>query len=180
MIDSIITSKARVKLLMKLFLNSNNQAHLRGIAKELNESTNAIHRELNRLFEANLLTDEYLDNRRIFKANTQHPLFENINHILQLTVGIDKIVNHVTMQIRNLDAAYIVGSFAAGVESDTIELLITGKDLDRQYIEHLVSRVEKMINKRIVLLIISASQMEYFFKDNPILLIWTSDSKKAR
>lgn len=175
MIDSIITSKTRIKLLMKLFLNSNNQAHLRGMEKELNESTNAIHQELIRLFDAGLLTDEYVSNKRIFKANTRHPLFEDIHHILRKTVGIDKIVERVTSQIGNLDEAYITGSFATGINSDTIELVLTGDELDREYIQNLVQKAECMINKHIVYLVISAHQKDYFFKDKPMLLIWKRD-----
>lgn len=162
---------------MKLFLNSNNQAHLRGMEKELHESTNAIHNELNRLFDAGLITDEYVSNKRIFKANTHHPLFEDINHILRKTVGIDKIVDRVTTQIGNLDAAYITGSFAEGIDSDTVELVLTGQNIDREYIENLVRKAELLIHKQIVYLIISANQKDYFFKDKPMLLIWKRDGE---
>ena len=58
MLDSLITSKTRIKLLLKFFLNSSMKAYLRGLAEEFGESTNAIRLELNHLEEAGLLKSE--------------------------------------------------------------------------------------------------------------------------
>ena len=41
MIDSLISSKTRIKLLMKFFLNPGVTSYLRGLADEFGESTNA-------------------------------------------------------------------------------------------------------------------------------------------
>ena len=56
MLDSIITSKTRLKLLIKFFVSSTNKGYLRGIAEEFNESTNAIRKELNQLSDAGYLS----------------------------------------------------------------------------------------------------------------------------
>lgn len=42
LLESLITSKTRVNLLLKLFLNSGNSSLLRGLQKEFGESTNAM------------------------------------------------------------------------------------------------------------------------------------------
>lgn len=44
MLDSLITSKTRLKLLIKFFVSSTNKGYLRGIAEEFNESTNQYER----------------------------------------------------------------------------------------------------------------------------------------
>ena len=49
MLDSLITSKTRIKLLLKFFLNTSTHAYLRGLADEFGESTNALRLELNHL-----------------------------------------------------------------------------------------------------------------------------------
>ncbi len=175
MLDSLITSKTRIKLLMKLFLNSDNQSHLRGMQKEFGESTNAIHQELNRFMNAGLLTDSYQANKRYFKANTSHPLFEDINHILRKMVGIDKIIERITSQVGNLDSAFLSGSFANGIDSDTIELVLVGENLDEVYIKTLVSKAETLIGKKIVYVSLTKEQTEHFLNDKPILLIWKKD-----
>jgi predicted transcriptional regulator len=82
MIDALITSKTRIKLITRLFLNSNAKSHLRGLAGEFCESSNAIRLELNRFEKAGLLTTSQDGNKKIFQANTQHPLYHDIHSIL--------------------------------------------------------------------------------------------------
>jgi hypothetical protein len=49
MLQALITSRTRIKLLLKFFLNSSNTSYLRDLAAEFGESTNAIRLELNHL-----------------------------------------------------------------------------------------------------------------------------------
>ena len=49
MLDSLITSKTRLRMLIKFFINTANKGYLNGLATELGESTNAIRKELNHL-----------------------------------------------------------------------------------------------------------------------------------
>ena len=51
-LDTLITSRTRVKLLMKFFLNSRTTSYLRDLENEFDESTNAIRVELNRFEKA--------------------------------------------------------------------------------------------------------------------------------
>ena len=52
MLESLITSKTRIRLLVKFFVNAANAGYLRGLAQEMQENTNAIRKELNHLSEA--------------------------------------------------------------------------------------------------------------------------------
>jgi len=81
MIDSLITSKTRIKLLMKFFLNPGTSAYLRGLADELGESTNSVRVELNRLSEAGLLESAEEGRTKVYRANTAHPLFPEIQRM---------------------------------------------------------------------------------------------------
>ena len=74
MLDSLITSKTRIKLLLKFFLNTSTHAYLRGLADEFGESTNALRLELNHLENAGLLKAENKGNRKVYHANSAHPL----------------------------------------------------------------------------------------------------------
>ena len=78
MLESLITSKTRIKLLLKFFLNSSTKAYLRGLEAEFGESTNSIRIELNRFEQAGLLTSHSEGNRKFFTANIKHPLFPDI------------------------------------------------------------------------------------------------------
>src|SRR5690554_7495677 len=72
MLDSLITSKTRLRLLVKFFVNANNHSHLRGLAEEFGESTNAIRKELNHLSQAGYLHKEAIKDRKSTRLNSSH------------------------------------------------------------------------------------------------------------
>jgi hypothetical protein len=175
MLNSIITSKTRIKLLLKFFLNSSTKSYLRNLEQEFGESSNAIRIELNRLENADLLQSEFTGNRKYFRANINHPLFKDINNIVKNFVGIDKLIERVINEIGNLETAYITGDLAKGIDSQIIDLVLVGKDLDSRYIENLVAKTEKIIERKIRNLILTENQMTDYFKNKPVLLIWEQD-----
>ncbi|NQU54473.1 MAG: winged helix-turn-helix transcriptional regulator [Bacteroidetes bacterium] len=175
MLKSLITSKTRIKLLLKFFLNSENKGYLRNLEQEFGESTNAIRVELNRLEQAGLLTSEVTGNRKYYQANIAHPLFGDINSIVKKFIGIDQLVEKVTSQIGDLEAAYITGDFARGIDSKIMDLVLIGNNLDTNHITHLIKLSENMINRKVRSLILTANQMKDYFEDKPALLIWKAN-----
>lgn len=180
MLNSLITSKTRIKLLLKFFLNSENRGYLRSLEQEFGESSNAIRVELNRLKKAGLLESEISGNRKYFQANTTHPLFSDIHSIIKKVVGIDQLVDKITSQIGNLEAAYITGDLAKGNDSKLIDLVLIGTHLDTSYIGELISKTEKLISKKVRYLILTADQMTDYFKNKPALLIWKQDKTNSK
>ena len=175
MIESLITSKTRIKLLLKFFLNSQTKSYLRSLETEFGESTNSIRVELNRLENAGLLDTVLVGNKKMFFANTLHPLFDDINNILRKYIGIDQIIEKITSQIGELNSAYLTGDFAIGKDSEIIDLALIGDHLDRFRIESLVEKAESHINRRIKCIILSKEEMLQFYSNKPALLIWKSD-----
>jgi DNA-binding transcriptional ArsR family regulator len=90
LLNSLITSKTRVKILLKFFMNPETSAHLRGLATEFDESTNGVRVELNRLSEAGLLESSQSGNKIYYQANTKHGLYPEINSIVRKYLGIDQ------------------------------------------------------------------------------------------
>src|SRR6478736_4438762 len=95
MLETLITSKTRIRLLVKFFINVANNGHLRGLAEEFNESTNAIRKELNHLTEAGYLEKEAVQNKISYKANTRHPLFSVLQKMIHQHLGLDAIVEMI-------------------------------------------------------------------------------------
>ena len=177
MLENLITSKTRLKLLLKFFLNSQTKSYLRSLETEFGESTNSIRIELNKLETAGFLDTAMVGNKKMFFANTKHPLFNDLNTILKKFIGIDHIIDQVTTKIGDLQAAYITGDFAIGKDSKIIDLVLVGFQLDRQFIDTLVEKAEKFISRRIKYIILTTEEMAQYFKNKPILLIWKSDEK---
>ncbi|WP_321345683.1 ArsR family transcriptional regulator [uncultured Draconibacterium sp.] len=172
MLESLITNKTRLKLLFKFFLNKETTSYLRNLESEFGESTNAIRIELNRLENAGLLLSHFDGNKKIFKANDLHPLYDEINRILQKTVGLDMIVDHITTKIKELKEAYLIGDLAIGKESGIIDILLVGEELDSKLVAALTSKTEMMIDRKIRYLIVNNKEKNNYLSDTHSLLIF--------
>ena len=173
MLDTLVSSKTKIKLLLKFFLNSNNTAYLRNLETEFGESTNALRIELNKFEESGLLNSYSESNKKIFKANTKHPLYPEINSIVRKYIGIDKIIDSIVSRLGEPDHVWLVGNLARGLNSDTIELKISGK-VDKDYLEELVQKVERTITKKLKIELLS--EVEALIINNklePSLLLWS-------
>lgn len=151
MLDTIITSKTRLKLLIKFFVSSTNKGYLRGIAEEFNESTNAIRKELNQLSDAGYLSRTSENNRIYYQANTQHPLFQSLQNLVRTYLGIDQAVDYVLERAGDVETVSLLGDYAKGVDSGTIELMVLGDELDKAYLLQLSAKLEKLLDKEIKL-----------------------------
>ena len=175
MLDTLITSKTRLKLILKFFLNSSSRAHLRNLESEFGESTNAIRLELNKFEEAGLLTSEVKGNKKVFRANTNHPLFSDIHNILLKTIGLDQIIDRVLTKIGNVDLAFVTGDFARGIDTPIIDLVLVGKEINKEYLLKLATRTEEMINRKIRYVIFKPEEFEHYrqnLTEREMLLIW--------
>jgi hypothetical protein len=176
MLENLITSKTRVKLLLKLFLNSQNTAYLRNLEAEFGESTNAIRQELNRFEKAGLVLSTSLGNKKVFKANTNHPFFPEINKLLLKYTGIDKIVDEVVMKIGELQKAFITGDFAKGKKGLVLDLILIGTHFDASFIAKLIGKAEELTSLKIRYITIAPEEEgKYINGTDEALLIWSSD-----
>lgn len=174
MIDSLITSKTRIKILLRFFLNSQTTGYLRNLENEFGESTNSIRVELNKLENAGFLKSSIEGNKKLFYANTSHPLFTDINNILKKAIGIDKIIEHIIRKIGNLEAAFLVGKLAEGKESDQIEIAFIGNNINNDYIDSLILKARDLISRKIEYSVFAEQEMKTKFISKPVLLIWDS------
>jgi hypothetical protein len=178
MLESLITSKTRIKLLLKFFLNSNTTSYLRGLEPEFDESTNAIRQELNRFEKAGLLLSEQQGNKKVYHANTGHPLFSDLNSLLLKHVGLDKIIDKVISKLGMLDSVYLIGDLARGVNSNIIDLLFVGDNIDDSYLKELIAKVEEVLERKVKYLVLTIQGVQDFLKtkpENDVLLLWSKE-----
>ncbi len=178
MIEALISSKTRIKLLLKFFLNSSTTAYLRSLESEFGDSTNAIRIELNRMEEAGMLTSFLDGNKKMFRANTGHPLFKEIHSILRKTIGLDHVIETIIERLGDVERVYLVGEFAKGLDSQIIDLVFVG-DIDKSYLVNLVEKAEAAVKRKIRYLIYSQLEFEASYlngePDEVALMIWSKD-----
>jgi hypothetical protein len=148
MLETLISSRTRIKLLLRFFLNPGTTAYLRGLAEEFNESTNSIRLELNRFEGAGMLLSENKGNKKLYKANSKYPLLGDLHSILLKHIGVDRIIEVVIERMGQLDKMYLAGDYATGKDSGVIDLVFVG-DIDKVYLINLVSKAEKMIDRKL-------------------------------
>jgi DNA-binding transcriptional ArsR family regulator len=181
MLSSLITSQTRIKLLKKFFLNSSTRAHLRGLESEFGESSNAIRIELNRFEEAGLLHSLRDGNKKLYQANCNHPLFNDIHNIIMKETGIDRVVEKVIHRIGNLIIVYLTGDFACGKDSPVIELILVGADIDREYLARKIMQAEELVGRKVSYVVLDPEEaIAHLLNIKPTNLfpLWNSGGNK--
>jgi DNA-binding transcriptional ArsR family regulator len=148
MIEALISSKTRIKLLLKFFLNSSNKGYLRGLEGEFGESSNAIRLELNKLEQVGMITSDMQGNKKYFKANVKHPLFFDLHSIIKKHVGIDTIIENIISQLGEVEKVYLTGEFAKGLNNHVIDLELIG-NVNTNYLTVLIEKAELLIKRKI-------------------------------
>ena len=85
----------------------------------------------------------------MYHANTQHPLFDTLQQLIQKNIGIDHIVTQILDRMGDVSRIFIVGDYAKGIDSGTIEVIIEGPFLNNDYIKQLVPKIKNTIKKEV-------------------------------
>tara|TARA_Y100000996_G_scaffold413636_1_gene402330 strand:+ start:285 stop:797 length:513 start_codon:yes stop_codon:yes gene_type:complete len=149
MLGQLITSKTRLRLLIKFFISQANRGYLNGLANEMGESTNSIRKELNHLFDAGYLNKIKSNNKIEYKVNIKHPLYETLRKVVLKHLGLDDLVETVLDRMGNVERIIIIGDYAKGIDSGNIEVILVGEDLNFNYISQLEEKIEKLISRRV-------------------------------
>lgn len=159
MLDILITSKTRVKILLKFFLNPETKTHIRALANELNESANAVRLELNRLLEAKMLTSTRESNRIMFRVNEAHPLYKTVRQMIQQHVGVDEIIRNVIRGLGKINKIYLTGSLAKGLSTEIIDVVLVG-EINTHYLLETIEKLQLALSKKIRFVIYSTEEAE--------------------
>jgi len=174
MIDSLITSKTRVKLLIKFFLNPNTQAYLRELETEFNISTNSIRVELKNLSKAKLLSSRNSGRTIKYRANTKHVLFDEIHSLVEKYIGIDQVIEKLVKKLGDVESAYLVGDYARGTDSGLIDVVLVG-NINMKELNRIANQRGKEISRKIRSLVLTKKELKNLWSQLDMyhaLLIW--------
>ncbi len=173
MLEAFITSKTRIKLMLKFFLNSSNKGYLRGLASEFGESTNAIRLELNRFEEAGLLKSSSDGQKKMFQVNIHHPLFKDVQSLMRKYVGMDQIIEKVINHLGKPEKVFLKGDLAKGIDSPELSMVIVAEQIDEGYLNNLIKKAQKIVSRTINYVLVAPSDFnENFPHQEKLLLVW--------
>lgn len=127
---SFLFPEYRKRVLGLLLLHPDQQYHVREIARLTNTVPGSLHRELSKLWKANILKREISGRQVYYQANIIFPLFKEIASILKKTSGVvDVLATALEPLSKKIEVAFIFGSVARDTENENsdIDLLMIGK-----------------------------------------------------
>ena len=177
--EGLISSKTRIKLLMRFFFNPESQSYLRELANEFKVSTNAVREELNQLNNTNLVTKEKNGRNVYYRANQKHPLFPELRAMVSKVMGIDKVLEGIIRRLGNLERAYLIGDYADGKDTGIVDLLLIG-NINQHHLNDLSRKTERYIKRKIRTLVLKQEEYRDFLAEmekQPYLLIWEANKE---
>ena len=150
MLNSLITSKTRLRVLVKFFIRAANKGHLNALASEFGESTNGVRKELNKLKDAGYLISNKEQNKVIYRANTEHPLYSVLQQLVKKHLRLDEMVEAIVRRIGDVQKIILIGDYAKGIDSGLIEVLLIAKNINENYIIELEKKLKNKIGRKVV------------------------------
>jgi len=172
--SGIISSRTRIKLLVRFFFNPAIKSYLRELAKEFDLSTNAVREELNQLTKTNLLKSEKNGRNVYYTANPAHPLFPELKSMVSKVMGLDQVIDGIVRRLGDLERAYLIGDYAEGKDTGIIDLILVG-NINDHHLADLSKKTERYIGRKIRTLVLTREEHKAFFpklKDRPRILVW--------
>ncbi|MBM3282666.1 hypothetical protein FJY90_00290 [Candidatus Gottesmanbacteria bacterium] len=129
MLNDLIISRVRVKILQLFFLAPGRILHVREIVRRTNEEINAVRRELAHLEKIGLMTKERRANRLFYALRRDYPLYFDLLELVVKTSGMGGDIIKNRTKIGKIRYAVISGKFARGLPrgSNDVDLLIVGR-----------------------------------------------------
>ncbi|MBL7159330.1 hypothetical protein ISS85_02565 [Candidatus Microgenomates bacterium] len=128
MLENLIISRVRVKVLTLFLLNPGKIFYVREIVRKVSEEINAVRRELAHLEKAKMVKKEKRANRLYYLFRTDHPLYFELLEIINKLYGLGKGILKQRAKLGKIKFVMLSGAFARGKKqgADDIDLLVVG------------------------------------------------------
>jgi len=151
MIETILGSKLRAKVLGWLFTHPDERYFVRQLAGLLKEDSTNVSRELIRMEKTGILISTKEGKQRYYQANRKSPLFDELHGLMLKTVGVaDVIKKALEPRLADIKLAFVFGSVARRAENrfSDIDLLVVG-DITFGEVVDLISAAEEVLNREL-------------------------------
>ena len=105
--------------------------------------------------------------------NTDFPMFNELQKIAFKHFGIDQIIEQVIEKLGDVEAVYLTGDLARGLDSKVVDVTLIGTDIDNSCLARLVKKAEELIVRKIRTLVYLPK--DNFELSNPSLLIYGNE-----
>ena len=174
LLGGLITSKARIRILMRLFLNPDRHAYVRELAAEFGMSPSQVKEECDQLKSAGLIAGEKNGRQINFRANTEHTLFPELHSMVKKALGMDRILESIVDRLGDVELAFLMDDYAEGKDTGIIDLVLVGR-IQQENLVDIVRKTEAHIGRKIRTLNLTAEEfarMSPSLQQRPIFVLF--------
>lgn len=145
-------SKGQQRVLGLLFGHADRSFFANEIIRSLGGGAGGVHRELETLTRAGILSEKRIGNQRHFQANSACPIFEELRGIVRKTFGLGDVLRAALAPLADhVTVAFIYGSIARGEENTAsdIDLFVLSNTLAYPDLFGVLSEAEKQLGRPI-------------------------------
>lgn len=128
MLEDLIVSRVRVKLLELFLSNPGSIFHVRDIVRRVDEEINAVRRELLHMEKCGMVSKEPRANRLFYKFREDYPLYFDLLALINKTKNLGGDILKNKNKIGKIKYAFLSGKFIRNKISapNEVEMLIVG------------------------------------------------------
>jgi predicted nucleotidyltransferase len=154
LLTEILSSKVRAELFRLLFDSHAPELHMREMERQSGLAIGTIQQDLKKLSALDLILSNRDGNRLYYRANPNHPLFNEIKNLVVKTTGAIPLLTNAfhskEVVEQDISIAFIFGSIARNEEKSAsdIDLMIIG-NIGLRKISHLLSGMSERLGREI-------------------------------
>lgn len=179
MLQDIIISKCRVKLLQVFFSQPQEIFYIRQLVRLTGEEINAVRRELQHLEKVGLAKKENRGNRIYYWMDQDHPLYGDLMSLVSKTVGLGETIIKNRTKFGKIRLAMLSGRFARNLPTKEggVDLLVVG-DIQLPELAKIIRPEETKLGREINYTAMSRQEFDFRKKrHDPFLQGILADSR---
>lgn len=165
MIEQLLGSKTRVKLLQLFLSNPNRSFYVREITRKIDEQINSVRRELSNLLNIGIIISDTTNNRLYYEVNQEYEFYEPLRAIFgggeKAVVTTDKKSGQANelKALGNVDILLYTGQFTRD-DRPGVDLLIVG-NTNANAVQKFVTELERQEGKELRYTVMSLADFRY-------------------
>ncbi len=160
MLEQLLSSRTRVKLLKLFFLNPDQTYFVREMVRKTGEHLNSIRRELKNLLSLELVTEELIGKKRFFRVNTDHGLYPEIKALLfKAQVLKQKQTLRDLQRVGRIKYLALTGYFT-GMDHTMTDVLIVGS-VNRVRLKRILRKFQHEFDHELSYTVMTPAEFRY-------------------
>lgn len=172
MLKNLFISKVRIKLLEQFLFNPEQEYHIRGLVRMLDEEINAIRRELLNLKDAGVLRSEKKGNKVVYSINPKCTITHELRSILYKDSEIGQMIAKVAYSVKGIEMVILTQAFMNKKYETSVDVdaLFVG-NVDIRKLSAEMKEVERVLNREIRYSAITMQDFEFGKKKRTAFLL---------